>query len=213
MNRIKSMSNLLKRPFEVFGLYFVACILAFLIVVIQKMELLDAIFVTGFAGIGIDKLMSYKILEGKIIKKNIDRDQFEEEYYDLYWSFNQDFLNSWICMMFIILSIINKSKLINWLSKNIQDGLLKYSFEDVDKYQPILMKISYFLAGGTLVSFGILLGTIIVVLLFSRMKTYELIIVKNNHFGKYTDKEKEILGLRSQDNIEKINAKAAENCD
>ncbi|WP_424141651.1 hypothetical protein [Stomatobaculum longum] len=213
MNRIKSMSNLLKRPFEVFGLYFVACILAFLIVVIQKMELLDAIFVTGFAGIGIDKWMSYKILEGKIIKKNIDRDQFEEEYYDLYWSFNQDFLNSWICMMFIILSIINKSKLINWLSKNIQDGLLKYSFEDVDKYQPILMKISYFLAGGTLVSFGILLGTIIVVLLFSRMKTYELIIVKNNHFGKYTDKEKEILGLRSQDNIEKINAKAAENCD
>ena len=213
MNRIKSMSNLLKRPFEVFGLYFVACILVFLIVVIQKMELLDAIFVTGFAGIGIDKWMSYKILEGKIIKKNIDRDQFEEEYYDLYWSFNQDFLNSWICMMFIILSIINKSKLINWLSKNIQDGLLKYSFEDVDKYQPILMKISYFLAGGTLVSFGILLGTIIVVLLFSRMKTYELIIVKNNHFGKYTDKEKEILGLRSQDNIEKINAKAAENCD
>lgn len=213
MNRIKSMSNLLKRPFEVFGLYFVACILAFLIVVIQKMELLDAIFVTGFAGIGIDKWMSYKILEGKIIKKNIDRDQFEEEYYDLYWSFNQDFLNSWICMMFIILSIINKSKLINWLSKNIQDGLLKYSFEDVDKYQPILMKISYFLAVGTLVSFGILLGTIIVVLLFSRMKTYELIIVKNNHFGKYTDKEKEILGLRSQDNIEKINAKAAENCD
>lgn len=213
MNRIKSMSNLLKRPFEVFGLYFVACILVFLIVVIQKMELLDAIFVTGFAGIGIDKWMSYKILEGKIIKKNIDRDQFEEEYYDLYWSFNQDFLNSWICMMFIILSIINKSKLINCLSKNIQDGLLKYSFEDVDKYQHILMKISYFLAGGTLVSFGILLGTIIVVLLFSRMKTYELIIVKNNHFGKYTDKEKGILGLQTQDNIEKNNAKGPENCD
>ena len=207
------MLNLLTRFFMVLGFYFLGFIVVFLIVAIQKMELLNALFVTGFSGIGIGKLMSYKILEGKIIEKYKHPDQFEDEYYDLYWSFHQDFLNSWICMMFIILSILSKSKLIDWLSKHFYYEWLKYSFGDVDKYQHILMKVSYFAAGGISVSIGMLLGTIIVALLFSRMKTYELIIVKNNHFGKYTDKEKEILGLQSQDNIEKINTKAAENCD
>ncbi|WP_315323232.1 hypothetical protein [Stomatobaculum longum] len=213
MNRIKSMSNRLKRPFEVVGLYFVACILIFLIVVIQKMELLDAIFVTGLAGIGIDRWMSYKILEGKILEKNKHPNQFEEEYYDLYWSYNQDFLDSWICLMFTFLSVLSKTKLIELLSKQLYDVWLKDSFKDVDKYQDILMKISYYAAGSILVLIAILLSVIIVALLFSRMKTYELINVKNNNYGKYTDKEKEILGLQTQDNIEKINAKDAKNCD
>jgi hypothetical protein len=209
MDRIKVMLNFLKRHFKVFVCYFVV----FLVVAIQKMELLDALFVTGLSGIGIDKWMSYKILEGKTLEKYKHPDQFEEEYYDLYWSFYQDFLNSWICMMFIILSILNKSKLIDWVSIHFHDEWLKYSFGDVDKYQHILMNVSCFAAGGISVSIGMLLGTIIVVLLFSRMKTYELIIVKNNHFGKYTDKEKEILGLQTQDNIEKITANDIENCD
>lgn len=213
MNKIKNMLNLLIRFLMMLGFGFVACFAVFLVVIIQKMDLLNAIFVTGLAGIGINKWMSYKILEGKILEKNKHLDQFEEEYYDLYWSYNQDYFDSWICLMFTFLSILSKAKLIELLSKQLYDVYFKYSFGDVNKYQQISMKISYYAAGSILVTAAILLSIIIVALLFSRMKTYELIIVKNDHFGKYTDKEKEILGLQTQDNIEKINAKETENCD
>ena len=205
MGRIKRILERIKQRLKPLGLYLFLLTFFSLISWSVQVGLEELVFMTFFVSFGLDKLLEYEISMKKSLAKCKWENEFEEDYFDLYWNYNRIVLCSITYLMFTVISFLKAGKVFEKINEMMENGNIIQRLISIIKAGKVFEKINTIMENKNIIlswskqlvfimiifiSCAALVGIICEV--FNKQEN-ELIWAKKENFERYLPEEKKFL--------------------